>query len=76
MHLGKRRRALGQFAAATAGQQILDTARGKAFEQIQHLLGAAVEIGTALDVQDSHGATPGSARNASSTSSTPMSRMQ
>jgi hypothetical protein len=50
MHLGKGRRAIGQFAAATAGQQILDAARGEAFEQIQHLLRAAVEIGAALHV--------------------------
>jgi hypothetical protein len=56
MHLRKGRRRLAQGAAARTGKQTVVTPRMQTAQQMQHLIGPAVEMAPAFDMQDSHGA--------------------
>jgi hypothetical protein len=55
MHLRKGRRRLAQGAAARTGKQTVVTPRMQTAQQMQHLIGPAVEMAPAFDMQDSHG---------------------
>jgi hypothetical protein len=63
-----------QRATLGAGEQILVTARGQTTQQMQHLKGPAIEMATALDMQNSHDRSTW--RAAETISSTSIRRMQ
>jgi hypothetical protein len=67
---------LRQGTSGGAGEQIFMTACGKPAQQVQDLIGPAVEVTPALDMEDPHGATPSAPRAASRISSIVIRRIQ
>ena len=66
------------LAARRAGQQVGDAPRRQAFDDVEHLAGAAIQVLAGFDVEDLHAPSPAAsmARAASSTIAGVMSRRQ
>jgi hypothetical protein len=55
MDFGERGRHLGKITADSAGQDVFNPSRLESFHEKEDLMRTAVEITTALDVEDPHG---------------------